>query len=245
MSEQRDLNAQETPSPPGAEPTGPGVVEEPAAEVPEAFAPGSGAPGPGVAGSGETGDPTGFPAPSLAGDGAGPLVAGAMPAEPTGAVDLGPEDLAAAPLTEEEDDYEQLLEDLQRLHAEREDYLDQLLRTRADFENYRKRMLRQQGEILERATEELVARLLEVLDVFDAAVVHGQGFDQAYARLVAVLAKEGLARIEPVGAPFDPNEADAVDHEAGENGPVVSEVLRPGYRWKGRVLRPAMVKVKG
>lgn len=142
-------------------------------------------------------------------------------------------------------EYQRLLEDFQRLHAEREDYLDQLLRTRADFENYRKRMLRQQADSVERAGEDLVTRLLEVLDVFDAALTHGQGFEKAHGRLVEALAKEGLERIDPSGLVFDPNEADAVVHEPGEGGPVVSEVLRPGYRWKGRVVRPAMVKVRG
>jgi molecular chaperone GrpE len=51
-------------------------------------------------------------------------------------------------------------------------------------------------------------------------------------------------RIAPLGRPFDPTEADAVVHEPGEGGEhVVAEVLRPGYSWRGRVLRPAMVKV--
>ncbi len=143
--------------------------------------------------------------------------------------------------------YQVMVDDLARLHAERQDYLDQLLRTRADFENYRKRILKQQTEHLERAAEGLVEKLLDVLDVFDAAMAHGQGFDQAYAKLLAVLEKEGLERIDPNGAPFDPNESDAVAHEDGDGtgGPVVSEVLRAGYRWKGRVVRPAMVKVRG
>jgi len=143
--------------------------------------------------------------------------------------------------------YQTMVDDLARLAAERQDYLDQLLRTRADFENYRKRILKQQTEHLERAAEGLVEKLLDVLDVFDAAIAHGQGFDQAYGKLLAVLEKEGLERIDPAGAPFDPNESDAVAHEEadGEAGPVVSEVLRAGYRWKGRVVRPAMVKVRG
>ena len=235
MSEQ-ELNAQEAAaSPPGADEPGPEVADLPGAEVTEASEPDHAvAP-----------EPSDEPASTPAGDGLGSLATDLGSGALVEAGHLDGDDLAAAARAEEEDDYEQLLEDLQRLHSEREDYLDQLLRTRADFENYRKRMLRQQGEVLERAGEDLVGKLLEVLDVFDAAVTHGQGFDQAYARLLAVLTKEGLARIEPVGAPFDPNEADAVGHEAGEDGPVVSEVLRPGYRWKGRVLRPAMVKVKG
>ncbi|MGH9265238.1 MAG: nucleotide exchange factor GrpE [Acidimicrobiales bacterium] len=138
-----------------------------------------------------------------------------------------------------------LLDDMDRLQSERNDYLDQLLRTRADFDNYRKRVLKQQAEVQERAAETLVEKLLDVLDTFDLATAHGQGYEQGRDVLVNVLAKEGLERIDPVGEEFDPNEADAVAHEDGDGGPVVAEVLRPGYRWKGRVLRPAMVKVKG
>lgn len=138
-----------------------------------------------------------------------------------------------------------LLEDMDRLQSERNDYLDQLLRTRADFDNYRKRILKQQSDAQERAAESLVEKLLDVLDTFDMAVAHGQGFEQVRDVLVNTLTKEGLERIDPAGEEFDPNEADAVAHEDGDGGPVVAEVLRPGYRWKGRVLRPAMVKVRG
>ena len=55
--------------------------------------------------------------------------------------------------------------------------------------------------------------------------------------LVKTLGKEGLER-DAAGAAFDPNEADAVAHEDGDGGPVVAEVLRPGYRWKGRSSGP-------
>ncbi|HEX3622407.1 MAG TPA: nucleotide exchange factor GrpE [Acidimicrobiales bacterium] len=139
----------------------------------------------------------------------------------------------------------QLIEDMDRLQSERNDYLDQLLRTKADFDNYRKRMLKQQSEHQERAAEALVEKLLDALDTFELAVAHGQGYEQVRDMLVTILTKEGLERIDPAGAKFDPNEADAVAHEDGDGGPVVAEVLRPGYRWKGRVLRPAMVKVRG
>jgi molecular chaperone GrpE len=138
-----------------------------------------------------------------------------------------------------------VLQDLAKLAAERDDYLDQLRRTKADFNNYRKRMLRQQTEHLERAAEELVEKLLPVLDNFDAALTHGEGFEQVHSTLMAALEKEGLERIHPEGKPFDPTEADAVAHDEGDDGPVVAEVLRPGYRWKGRVVRPAMVRVRG
>ena len=145
----------------------------------------------------------------------------------------------------EESAAEQVISDLDRLQMERNDYLDQLLRTRADFDNYRKRMLKQQSDNLARAAEGLVGKLLGVLDVLDGANAHGEGYEQVGIHLMTVLEKEGLERIDPAGRPFDPNEADAVAHEEGEDGPTVSAVLRPGYRWKGRLLRPAMVKVRG
>jgi molecular chaperone GrpE len=163
---------------------------------------------------------------------------------------------AGADADADDDDFEQeelelsemearLLDDMDRLQSERNDYLDQLLRTRADFENYRKRIQKQQSEHQERAAESLVLKLLDALDTFELAVAHGQGFEQVHEMLVTTLGKEGLEKIDPAGATFDPNEADAVAHEDGDGGPVVAEVLRPGYRWKGRVLRPAMVKVRG
>jgi molecular chaperone GrpE len=138
-----------------------------------------------------------------------------------------------------------VLEDFERLAKERDEYLDQYKRIRADFENYRKRILKQQTEHLERAAEQLVEKLLPVLDTFDAAIAHGEGFEQVHKSLTNLLRREGLHRIDPAGKPFDPAEADAVAHEDGDGGPVVAEVLRPGYKWKGRVLRPAMVRVKG
>ena len=106
-------------------------------------------------------------------------------------------------------------------------------------------MLRQQSEQRERAAEGLVEKLLPVLDTFELALAHGEGFEQVQTSLRTLLEKEGLERIDPAGKPFDPSEADAVAHEEGDGGPVVAEVLRPGYRWKGRVVRPAMVRVRG
>jgi molecular chaperone GrpE len=135
--------------------------------------------------------------------------------------------------------------DIRQLARERDEYRELAQRIQADFENYKKRILKQQTEHLERAAETLVDKLLPVLDTFDLARAHGEGLDRVHAALVEVLSKEGLERIDPVGEAFDPNEHDAVAHEEGEGDATVSEVMRAGYRWKGRVLRPAMVKVKG
>ena len=143
--------------------------------------------------------------------------------------------------------------DVAAMAKERDDYLDALRRLQADFENYKKRMVRQQTEHLERAAEHLVEKLLPVFDTADLALAHSGGpgdtafeaVQQVWSSLFDALAKEGLERIDPNGDPFDPNEHEAVMHEPGDGGPEVVDVMRAGYRWKGRVLRPAMVKVKG
>jgi molecular chaperone GrpE len=144
-------------------------------------------------------------------------------------------------------------EDLDELSAssaakERDDYLDALRRLQADFENYKKRVAKQQSDLLERAAEHLVDKLLPVLDTADLALAHGagEGVKQIHDALSEALVKEGLERIGDAGSAFDPTVHDAVAFEEGDGGGQrVAEVLRAGYRWKGRVVRPAMVKVKG
>ncbi len=134
------------------------------------------------------------------------------------------------------------------LTQQRDDYRDALIRMQADFENYKKRMIKQQTDHLERAATALVDKLLPVLDTADLALAHGGGEDvkQLTSALAGVLEREGLERIDPDGGPFDPTLHDAVAHEPSDDGrQEVVEVMRAGYRWKGRVLRPAMVKVRG
>jgi molecular chaperone GrpE len=138
--------------------------------------------------------------------------------------------------------------DLASVLAERDQYLDSLRRLQADFENYRKRIAKQEADHLARAAEALVASLLPVLDACDAALGHGAEDVRPVAdALFGVLEREGLERLDPEGKPFDPAEHEAVVHEPGDGdgGQVVSDVMRAGYRWKGRVLRPAMVRVRG
>ena len=153
---------------------------------------------------------------------------------------------------------------LDTARRERDEYLDMLRRVQADFENYKKRMLRQQTELLERAAEGLVSKLLPVLDAFDLARAHleaegspeGKALLQAAGLLSDTLAKEGLERVDERGVEFDPTSQEAVEHvpadpgatgadDGAPSGPVVVDVLRAGYRYKGRVIRPAMVRVQG
>lgn len=138
---------------------------------------------------------------------------------------------------------------------QRDEYLDALRRLQADFENYRKRVQRQQDESLSRAAERLVSALLPALDAFDLAAAHLVGDEQAspggllqaVGLLRDTLAKEGLEQIGAAGDPFDPTAHEAVDHvdDDGGDGPTIDTVLRSGYRFGGRVVRPAMVKVRG
>jgi molecular chaperone GrpE len=137
--------------------------------------------------------------------------------------------------------------DIFTVTAERDEYRDTLIRLQADFENYKKRVAKQSEDLRERAAETLVGKLLPVLDTAELAIAHGGGEDvaQLCAALFAALEKEGLERIDKPGEPFDPNCHDAVAHEPGDGTQEVAEVMRSGYRWRGRVLRPAMVKVRG
>ncbi len=176
--------------------------------------------------------------------------AGGAPSTPPPPAPATAAEEAAATLEALEEEVEEAAEvvesDLSALAAERDDYLDQLRRLQADFENYRKRVLKQQDELAERATEGLVADLLPVLDACDAAAQHADVAAEPIAKaLVDVLEKQGLVKLAPEGEAFDPNHHEAVAHDPGDGEAVVSEVLRPGYVWKGRVLRPAMVRVRG
>jgi molecular chaperone GrpE len=135
---------------------------------------------------------------------------------------------------------------LEAMTAERDQFKDMALRIQADFENYRKRVASQQADEIDRATGRNVESLLPVLDACEAAFAHGaEAVEPIWSALLGVLQKQGLEVLDLADQPFDPSLADAVAHEPGDGDPVVAEVLRTGYRWKNRVLRAAMVRVKG
>jgi len=144
------------------------------------------------------------------------------------------------------------LEEAKRQAAE---YLDHLQRLQAEFDNYRKRVVKEQTQAIEGASEGMIARLLEVLDDFELALVAAeqkpeiekflQGVEMVYAKLADLLRAEGLERIEAKGEPFDPALHEALFQTGdGDGEPFVADVLRTGYTLKGRVLRPAGVKVE-
>jgi len=145
--------------------------------------------------------------------------------------------------------------DLNAARAEAESHLDDLRRLQADFDNYRKRTLREQTARAASASQALVAKLLPVLDNFELAVSAAEqsrdfdrmlkGVEMVFGELREVLQGEGLVKIEAEGKPFDPERHEAVvavEQEDTEPGTVV-DIVRAGYELRGKVLRPAMVKV--
>ncbi len=192
--------------------------------------------------------------------------AGRDPADPTGAPGSDPaepvdpasalDDLmrdadedAEAVADEIDEELGQMLAggDSQALVAERDEFREALQRLKAEFDNYRKRTAKAEAETRARASESLVVELLPVLDACDAAVVHdAPDVGPISKMLLETLQKQGLEAMVVEGQVFDPLMHEAVLHEPGDGGEsVVIESLRTGYLWKGRVLRPAMVKVKG
>jgi len=140
----------------------------------------------------------------------------------------------------------QMEHDIDSLLTERDSYKEIAQRLQADFENFRKRISNQHTDDMARATGRLAEALLPVLDACEAAFVqHPAEIEPLFNLLLGELKRHGLEALDLHEQPFDPAVADAVLHEPGDGAPVVSEVLRTGYTWKGKVLRPAMVKVRG
>lgn len=132
--------------------------------------------------------------------------------------------------------------------------LDSLKRLKADFDNYRKRMVREQTHILETAEADMVRKLLPVMDNLERALQTeapdgSKGFREGVAmvleQFIDILGKEGLEVIDPGGEPFDPehHEAMMVVETADCPEDTVVNVAQKGYRFRGVLLRPAMVGV--
>jgi molecular chaperone GrpE len=130
------------------------------------------------------------------------------------------------------------------LIAERDEMRAVAMRLQADFENFRKRIAGQHESDLDRATGRLAEAFLPVLDAAEAAFLrHPDEVGPLLNVMLGELKKHGLETLDLDGQPFDPEVAEAVAHEPGGGGDVVvAEVLRSGYRWRGKTLRPAMVR---
>jgi len=123
-----------------------------------------------------------------------------------------------------------------------------LQRLQADFQNYRKRVDKERIESAEVVTGIVLAQLLGALDDIDRAQEHGEltgGFKAVADQLINTTTKLGLSKFVDTGVAFDPNIHEALMHETSSsvNETQVTKVLRPGYKFKERVLRPAQVIV--
>ena len=139
-----------------------------------------------------------------------------------------------------------------QLLADKADLNDRLLRARAEFDNARRRAERERSEFMQFAAMDLVREILPVLDDFERALKvetadrnYAKGVELIYQRLYETLKKMGLEPIETVGKQFDPNLHQAIERVETndvEDQTILDEFQR-GYRFRGKLLRPAMVKV--
>lgn len=148
-----------------------------------------------------------------------------------------------------------LKEQIKKKENELSDYVDMLKHLQAEFENYKKRVVREQTNFLEFACKDIIIKILPVLDNLERSLssardaadfeVFKKGVEMVYSHLVDILKKEGLEAINPAGQCFNPQEHEAlmqVESDEHEEGTVV-EAMQKGYLLKGKVLRPAIVKV--
>ena len=189
---------------------------------------------PASAGPAAEGDP-----PIAFGD--GPLLPSASPPEAG-----EPEDNELTVEEETEELASEVASEIRELSEERDTYKDIAQRLQADFENYRKRVAAQIHDEADRAAGRMAEAMLPVLDAAEAAYLrHPDEVGPLLNVMLGELRKHGLETLDLEDKPFDPTVAEAVTHEQGEGGDVVvAEVLRSGYRWNGRTLRPAMVRTR-
>ncbi|HWX22258.1 MAG TPA: nucleotide exchange factor GrpE [Candidatus Binatia bacterium] len=149
------------------------------------------------------------------------------------------------------------LEELKVRAAKADDHWERLLRTTADFDNYKKRAAREKQDAIRFANENLLQKLIPVLDAFDMARSATQnnqadsvqplqaGINMVFQQLKGALAEAGLEEVDAAGKPFDPNLHEAVSQKETDEVPEgqVVQQLRKGYKLRERLLRPAGVIV--
>jgi molecular chaperone GrpE len=141
---------------------------------------------------------------------------------------------------------------LEALRQERDQLKDTLLRRRAEFDNYRRRVERDRGSAAAEAEAGILRPLLDTVDNLERALAAGggdsglrSGVELTLRELLGLLDSLGVTTLVPLGERFDPSLHQAILHEpaAGFEAGTVAEVYRKGYQYKGRLLRPALVKV--
>jgi molecular chaperone GrpE len=152
------------------------------------------------------------------------------------------------PWSAEEAAAEQVEGDLAELEAQLAERTADVQRVHAEYANYRKRVDRDREQVRDQATAVVLAELLTVLDDIDRAREHDElsgGFKSVAEALEATVTKLGLEKYGSAGEPFDPTVHEALTHTEDETVTETTAVtvFQPGYRFAGRVLRPARVAV--
>jgi molecular chaperone GrpE len=166
------------------------------------------------------------------------------------------DDVSAEPTTVPETatpaELDQLRIERDGLRVERDELRETLLRRQAEFDNFRKRTERERLDQSQYASMEVVGDLVPILDDFERALAaesgspeYAKGIQMIYQRMAESLKKTGLEPIEAVGKPFDPHQHQAIERVETNDSPentVIGEFQR-GYNFKGKLLRPSMVRV--
>jgi molecular chaperone GrpE len=145
------------------------------------------------------------------------------------------------------------MEELEQLKQKTEEYLNGWKRERADFLNYKKDEMERIGQMIKYANEEIILKLLPVLDnlLLAQAHINDEGLAQVIKQFQDLLQKEGIEHIEVLGKQFDANTMEATEEISKEalggptpqeSGVVVEEVQR-GYTLHGKLIRPAKVRI--
>lgn len=145
--------------------------------------------------------------------------------------------------------------ELEKCQKEREEYLAGWQRARADFLNFKKEEMERIGEILKYANEELIFKILPILDNFEKAEKETpddkkkdkllEGVFQIKSQLQDFLKNQGVEAIKSLGEKFDPNfheVVEEIEEKDKESGTIIEEVKK-GYKLHERVIRPAKVKI--
>ncbi len=158
---------------------------------------------------------------------------------------------ASAPVTLSKPEYDAL----KAKADERDAFADKYLRAFAEFENAKKRLEKEKIECFKYANEGFILQLLPILDNLEIAEKHlkeakdfkavREGVDMIQAQMQDFLKDIGIERVKAVGEKFDPNLHDPIETEEAKdkNDGLVTAELKPGYKFSGRLLRPAMVRI--
>ena len=145
------------------------------------------------------------------------------------------------------------LEALREEAKKSKEYYEQLLRVSAEFDNFRKRREKEMQDFLKFGQEEFIVKFLPVLDEMEKVIDEKnvtpktllKGLNLIQKNLFSILTSEGLERQKVIGKPFDPlyhEVVETVDSKKHKDNEIVEEI-RPGYLLRGKVVRPAMVKI--